>query len=819
MIRRSFFNPFSALVLALAVLASVADTVGFEHVDRSALTPAVLFGTWLIGGLVRCLYERHAARRFERHMQASGLGRAWVRSSEGWTLVDARELAVGDVIRLSEGERCPVDALVSDGEGLCISESAITGEAGSEPRSVGQALRAGSVVVAGSGRAQVIRQASPSDGFVAKADRLRSGFDSGARQTCLVFVRFMVAIIPVVFAVRGAAMGDWGQAALFSLAVVVGLVPEMLPVVTSACLSVAAARLERGRAIVKDVNALETLGRMDEVCVDKTGTLTDDRAILEYYCDVVGNESPKVLSLSYVSAAAVSSGASQLDRALVRACESPASPIATSLEAVRRLSVVETAPFDRALRTSGVTVRIGPEDVARLGLAACDEGPLALTVLKGEVEAVCARCARFEFKGRVVPMDEGCARQAIEAAEEMRSEGIKVLAVAYALAGPGAEPDLALCGFLGFFDAPKASAKGMVASLSSLGVRTRVLTGDSASVARSVCARIGIPAERVLTGEDIDALGDRELVEETARAFVFAELTPLHKARLVQALQRGGSVVGYLGDGSNDLPALRAADLGMVVESAAGECKEAADVVMTERGLESVVLGVREGRRAFANASKYVRIAASSNFGNICSVAVASLFLPFLPATASQLLALNVAYDLTCLTLPWDRVDEEETRSPRSWSETGLAGFMALFGPVSALFDALTFALLFFAICPYLCGGPYDSLGVQEQARFVSTFQAGWLLECVWTQSVALLALRGRRCMDRSGRPGIALSVGIAVVMALSAVLLSSGFASMPAFGALPAWYVVVVACVAACYGTVAVMVKRAYLKRRTRLN
>ena len=413
-------------------------------------------------------------------------------------------------------------------------------------------------------------------------------------------------------------------------------------------------------------------------------------------------------------------------------------------------------------------------------------------------------------------MDADGRQSAYEVAEDMRADGIKVLAVAYSTTSADWD-DLVLCGFLGFFDRPKASARAAVQALSNLSVEVRVLTGDSASVARSTCSRLGIPADSVITGSMLQAMEESEALIRVGKARVFAELTPAQKAQIVSLIRLSGHIVGYIGDGVNDVPALTSADVGIVVDSAAAESKKVADLVLLERDLGVVAEGVSEGRTSFANASKYIRIASSSNFGNICSVAASSIFLPFVPATATQLLLLNLCYDATCLALSWDNVDDAEIARPRAWSGKGLGSFMLHFGFASSAFDIITFAILFLGVCPAVCGAPFAALDAAGRAAFIATFQAGWLLECAWTESLVLLVLRTRSVRD-GDRPCTPLVVMVAVMLVVTALLALSPVAQRFGLATLPVWYLGIVALLSVLYLVVASTIKRVYLARSSSL-
>lgn len=813
MIRKSFFNPFSSLLLALAGLAFLVDVLPQAEGQTGVFAPAVLFLMWLVGGLVRLFYENEAKRSFDRHMFKANHTAVWKRVDACWAQVDADRLMPGDVVRLYAGMLCPVDAVLAEGEHILVSESSLTGESGQTVKREGETVRAGTTIVDGKASATVLTRIADEQPVLRRRARMGTQFGTGAKSICAALVRCMLIVLPFVIMIRGFVLGDWTQALLFALGTAVGLVPEMLPVVTSVCLSGSAHRLKSKQVIVKNVDAMESLGSMDVVCVDKTGTLTEDAAVLEYYTDILGNESEQTLNLAYLESTSQGAAANQLNRAIAEACAVPELHLAAK-DLGRAFTLHASDPFDHVTKASGVKLDATPGALGCLGLQVRPDNHL--TIVKGEVESVCARCAWANFKGELVPMDADGRRSAYEVAEDMRADGIKVLAVAYSTTSADWD-DLVLCGFLGLFDRPKASARAAVQALSELSVEVRVLTGDSASVARSTCSRLGIPADNVITGGMLEGMTESEALVQVGRTRVFAELTPAQKAQIVSLIRLSGHTVGYIGDGVNDVPALTSADVGIVVDSAAAESKKVADLVLLERDLGVVAEGVSEGRASFANASKYIRIASSSNFGNICSVAASSIFLPFVPATATQLLLLNLCYDATCLSLSWDNVDDAEIARPRAWSGKGLGSFMLHFGFASSAFDIITFAILFLGVCPAVCGAPFAALDAAGRAAFIATFQAGWLLECAWTESLVLLVLRTRSVRD-GDRPCTPLVVMVAVMLVVTALLALSPVAQLFGLATLPVWYLGIVALLSVLYLVVASTIKRVYLARSSSL-
>lgn len=812
MFAKSFFNLFSIVLLALAVVSFVSDVLFEPNESLGIFVPVVLIVIWLAGGVVRFGYEDGAKRRFQRHMARSA-NRLVLKKTDGtWEYVEPLSLQVDDVVRLGSGDICPVDAVLAGDVAALVSAASVTGESGLSVCHPGEVIAAGATVVDGKTTARVVSCYNE----VPTSRRSPVGsYSKGAKDICLVLIKVMLVIALVALFGRGVVTGEWGGAFLFAASAIVGLVPEMLPVVTSVCLSGGARRLEREHVIVKDVDSMERLGGIDVLCMDKTGTLTSDEASLEYFTDIFGNESARTLELAYLECSSHGHICNHLDNAVMSLCTSGrVQVVARDLDdAFRR---VGTDPFEHGSKNSGAKVEATQGALSRIGVNGSSQRPV-LTIVKGEVESICRRCSWADFRGQLVPMNPSSTFQALSLADDMRSDGIKVLAVAYGVDVDGWK-GLTLCGFLAFFDAPKKSARAAVKSLSALGVRPKVLTGDSAAVATSVCGRLGISADQVLTGDDIAKMGEDELLIAVDRTSVFAELSPLQKFMVVSALRSSGRTVGYLGDGLNDLPAIQSSDVGIVVNSAATEVKEAADVILEHKDLAVVARGVKEGRRAFANAAKYIRIASSSNFGNVCSVVISGLLLPFLPAIAGQLLVLNLVNDITCLALTVDRVSAEEANKPRTWSGRSLSRFMAVFGPVSTAFDLLTFSLLFFFVCPQVCGGAFFALDAAGRTLFAAAFQAGWLLECAWTQSLAVLMLRASKAFDKGNRPCTVLVVVIGFVLAASSLLLSTPIAEIVGMVSVPPWFLLVVGVESFVYLLMVFLLKRWFLKRYGRL-
>ena len=757
-LRRAFLNPFTIILFVLACISFLTDVVLASNFSRNITTVAIILCMLLVSGAVRFTQELRAKRTADR-LTGMIASTVQVRRNGKWVRMSSEELVVGDLVRLSAGDRVPADIRLTAAKGLFVSQSVITGESAilekdACPLIKGQArsyaeyqnlVFMGSALTGGSGEGVVLAVGEDTvyGGFAAAESSRKNGFDQGANSIAWVLIRFMAVLIPVVLIACGLTKGDWVSAFLFALSVAVGLTPEMLPMVINACLAKGSAAMGKKQTVVKNINAMQGFGSMDVLCVDKTGTLTGDRITLEYYMDILGNESKKVLDLAYLNSVYHTGVRNHLDSALLRCREMPGRELYFQ-ELAAQHPKLDELPFDYERKFASVLVRQGKEN---------------LLIIKGSIDEVCARCSSVEYKGER-HMISGDGMASVRAVvDEMLEDGMKVLAVAYKPLkqenlSQKDEQDLILLGYLAFFDAPKESAAGAIQKLQQLHVGVRVLTGDHRDIAVSICRRLGIDTAQTLTGRELEQLGEDELPVRIERTTLFAELSPKQKVQIVQHLRANGHTVGFLGDGMNDLPAIVEADVGISVDTAAEAVREGADVILLKKDLNVLEEGIQEGRMAFANVSKYIKITASSNFGNILSIVAASVFLPFFPMTSLQLLLLNLLYDILCLVLPWDHVDEETCSRPLEWSGRTLGRFMRFFGPISSFFDILTFSYLFFILCPAVCGGSFASLaGSGERLRFIALFQTGWFLESMWTQVLILHLLRTPKLPLLQSRP------------------------------------------------------------------
>lgn len=823
----AFADPFTYILVLIAVVSVLTDWVFAEASSRDVTTPVIIGVMVLVSGVLRFVQETRSGDAAEALEEMIETTCDVERSETGRSQLPLDEVVVGDVIHLSSGDIVPADLRVISARDLFVSQSSLTGE--SAP--VEKAARLsegdggagavtdlptlaflGSTVISGVATGVVVATGARTQlGEVAgslSAGPRTTSFDEGIASTSRLLMRLMVVMVPAVLVISGVTKGDWLSALLFSLSLAVGLTPEMLPMLVTCCLAKGAVDLSRDKVIVRRLDAIQDLGSLDVLCCDKTGTLTEDRVTLVLHLDVSGNDDPRVLRYAFLNSFFETGVKNLIDSAIIRRAveESAAgeSSVPTTDELVERYHLVDELPFDF--------------DRRRLSVVVGDAEGTTRMICKGALEEVLVACSHAEVDGRVVPLTPELAERVTERAAGLARKGMRVLGVARKddPAGTGAlttddERDMVLVGYLAFLDPPKASAADAVRALADHGVAVKVLTGDSARVAAHVCSSIGIPADTVLTGADLEVMSDDELAERLREASVLAKLSPSQKARVVTLLHTEGHAVGFMGDGVNDAAAMQASDCGISVDSAVDVAREAADIILLEKDLMVLERGIEAGRRTYANMIKYVKMTVSSNFGNIISVVVASIALPFLPMGAVQLLLLNLIYDLSCTAIPWDEVDEELVRRPCRWDTSSIRDFMFQIGPVSTIFDLATFAAMFFVVCPAVAGGAWGALDEGGRALFVATFQAGWFVLSMWTQTIAVHFLRTERVPFFGSQASWSLTVLGFVGIAVVTVLPFTPVGAALDFARLPEGFFALLLVVVACYMGALVLARRRY--------
>ncbi|THA41086.1 magnesium-translocating P-type ATPase [Streptomyces sp. A1547] len=792
---KAFRNPFIAVLVFLAAVMWWQDPA-----DPGVVILSVMVG---VSGLLRFWQEFRSGRAADalkelvtttcavQRRAGSGAGAATVE-------VPMDQVVPGDVVKLAAGDLIPADLRLITAKDLMVGQAALSGEslpvakADAPPRSAGgtptedlgqfettDPVEADNLVLMGtsvtSGTATGVVVATGADTYFGSmagslvGERPQTNFDNGVRKVSFLLIRFMLVMVPVVFAINGLTKGDWDEAFLFGIAVAVGLTPEMLPMVVSANLARGAVAMSQRKVVVKRLNAIQNLGAMDVLCTDKTGTLTEDRIVLDRYLDVHGNEDDEVLEYGYLNSHFQTGLRNLMDQAVINRVDEAEEVVVDA-----RFSMVDEIPFDFARRRMSVVLD-------RNRIVGAPGRPEHVLITKGAVEEVLDLCTHVRDRGRRVELTGQLRSHVTRIAEDNNRRGLRVLAVAtrtmssprdtYSVAD---EEQLTLVGFLAFLDPPKADAARALQGLADKGIAVKVVTGDNDLVAARVCADVGIDVGHVVLGAEIDALDDAALRALAARTTVFAKVNPVQKARIVRALQAGGHTVGFLGDGINDAAALRDADVGISVDTAVDIAKESADIILLEKDLTVLEQGVIQGRNTFGNTIKYIKMTASSNFGNVFSVLVASAFIPFQPMLAIMLLVQNLVYDIAQLATPWDRMDEEYLRKPRNWDAKGIGRFMVCIGPISSVFDIAMFVIM------------WNVFGADSEAD-QALFQSGWFIEGLLSQTLIVHMIRTRKIpfiQSRASWPVMVMTV-LAVLTGLylpfSPLAASLGFVPLPA--------------------------------------
>ena len=822
LLRRAFINPFNIILLVLGIISLATDVVLVSNFARNATTAVIIFSMILISGTIRLVQElraKNASKQLNRLIHES----ITVRRAGEVKEIPAEELVVGDIVLLAAGDRVPADLRLTKVSDLYLSQAAITGESAILEKNA-QALSysnsesltqlenlafMATTVISGKGEGIVLAVGKDTlyGSFTKEDPDEKQSFQKGANSIAWVMLRFIAVLIPIVFILLQITGGRWLESFAFALSVAVGLMPEMLPMVITACLARGSLSMSKKQTIIKDINAMQGFGSMDVLCMDKTGTLTNESILLEYYMDVLGNESGQVLDFAFLNSAYHSGVCNPIDNAIL-ACQTMPGHEQHFSDLLMRYQKEDEIPFDYSRKFVSTLVT--------------DKNGDCQLIMKGNISQIVSRCSHVEFRSEILPMEKNGMQSVASVVDEMLQDGMKVIAVARKKVEkqdqiiPTDEKNMILMGYLAFFDAPKKTAKTSVEALKRLQVTPKILTGDHADVAASICRRVGISSEIILTGVDLDQMTDDELGKTVEDIHVFAELTPGQKVRIVSALRQNGHTVGFLGDGINDIPALCESNVGISVDTAVDAAKDAADVVLLQKDLGVLEQGILEGRKTFTNMLKYIKITASSNFGNIFSIVCASAFLPFLPMTSLQILLLNLLYDILCIILPWDNVDEEETLSPKDWSGKTLGRFMLFFGPISSIFDIVTFLFLYYILCPLLCGGTtyLNMVDPVMQSQYVALFQTGWFLESMWTQVLILHFLRTRKIPFVQSSPSIPVVCTTFVGIIVFTSLTFTKSAGVIGLTKLPIMYFLFLFVVVLLYMLLTTVVKTVYQKK-----
>lgn len=811
----AFVNPFTIVLFLLAIISLFTDVILVSKKDHDFTSIIIMTMMVTISGVL-CLVQEtrsnNSAKKLKEMVKTTVAA-----ERNGKKEISLEEVVPGDIIYLAAGDMIPADLRILVAKDLFVAQSALTGE--SEPVEkcfepmINEAQTPlectnigfmGTNVISGTAIGVVIATgdntyfSTMAKGITEK--KVLTSFDKGVNSVSWLLIKFMMVMVPIVFFVNGFTKGDWFQAFLFALSVAVGLTPEMLPMIVTTNLAKGAVQMAKKKTVVKSLNSIQNFGAMDVLCTDKTGTLTQDKVVLEYHLDIHGNEDMRVLRHAFLNSYYQTGLKNLMDIAILEYADNASFKVL-----IDQYVKVDEIPFDFNRRRMSVVIK--------------DTSGKTQLITKGAVEEMLQISKYAEYKGNVEVLTDEIKEEILETVEKLNKEGMRVIGIAQknnpsvqGVFSVNDECEMVLMGYLAFLDPPKESTKAAVEALKNYGVAVKILTGDNDEVTRCICRQVGIKADKILLGSDIDEMDDELLAAEVEEVSIFAKLSPNQKGRIVSVLRENGHIVGFMGDGINDALAMKKADVGISVDTAVDIAKESADIILLEKDLMVLEDGVIEGRRTFGNIIKYIKMTASSNFGNMFSVLVASIALPFLPMLPIQILILNLIYDISCISIPWDNVDKDYLQVPRKWDASSIGKFMLWIGPTSSLFDIVTYAVMFFIICPMVCHGGYNDYGVNK-TLFMAVFNAGWFVESLCSQTMVIHIIRTVKIPFINSRASgaVILSTIIAITVGIAIQYTSIGRAlqmvSMPImyFG----WLIVILL----CYIIVASAIKEVYKK------
>ena len=823
-IYESIINPFTVILLVIALVSLVTNVWLAKPGEEDPTTSIIIVVLVLISGGIRFIQELRSDRA------ASNLSRLIVNTAtvirEGVEQeLPIDELVVGDIIKLSAGDMIPADVLLLDSRDFFVQQSGLTGEsdavekvclAKADGQNFDSLLETESLAFMGtnviSGRATALVLVVGDETMMGAIEQTLNTYDEPTsferemNSISWLLIRLMLVMVPVVFFINGLTDGDWLEAGVFALSVGVGLTPEMLPMIITASLAKGSIIMAQEKVVIKKLNAIQDLGAIDILCTDKTGTLTQDEIVLEYPLDIHGDLDLAVLRRAFLNSYYQTGLKNLMDRAIINRTEKEAEKHEIVRDLDQTFKKIDELPFDFERRRMSVIVK--------------DDENVISMVTKGALEEMLAISSYVEYKNQITELTEEIRQEILAEVAQLNEQGLRVLGVSYKSDleedydyEVKDESDMILTGYLAFLDPPKSSAAPAIETLAEYGVATKILTGDNDKVTQAVCEKVGLDVDNILLGVEVDALSDEELSQAVENTTVFAKLSPDQKARIILQLKANGHKVGYMGDGINDAPSMKVADVGISVDTAVDIAKETADVILLDKDLMVLEKGLVEGRKVYANMTKYIKMTVSSNFGNIFSLLFASIFLPFLPMAPVHLIVLNLVYDLSCIALPFDNVDSEFLKKPRIWSANSITRFMAWIGPISSIFDVLTYLILYFIVVPMLIGGSYQA-GSEQAGAFITLFQTGWFIESMWTQTMVIYMLRSPKLPFVQSRPALSVIVTTMVAALFVTFLPYSLFASVLKMAPLNGTYFLFLFLIIVLYMVSVTFIKRLYIKR-----
>ncbi|WP_349977377.1 magnesium-translocating P-type ATPase [Streptococcus parasanguinis] len=823
-IYESIINPFTVILLVIALVSFITNVWLAKPGEQDPTTSIIIVTLVLISGGIRFIQELRSDKA------ASNLSRMIVNTatvlrdgSEQEIPID--EIVVGDVIKLSAGDMIPADVVLIDSRDFFVQQSGLTGESDAvekvclrkaNSQNLDSLLESESLAFMGtnviSGRATALVLVVGDETMMGAIEQTINTYDeptSFEREMNTIswlLIRLMLVMVPIVFVINGLTDGDWLEAGVFALSVGVGLTPEMLPMIITASLAKGSIIMAKEKVVIKKLNAIQDLGAIDILCTDKTGTLTQDEIVLEYPLDIHGELDLSVLRRAYLNSYFQTGLKNLMDRAIINRTQKEAKKHEIVRDLDQTFHKIDELPFDFERRRMSVIVK--------------DEDGVVSMVTKGALEEMLSVSTYVEYKGEIKRLTDEVRQEVLAEVAQLNEQGLRVLGVSYKtdldendIFSVEDERDMILTGYLAFLDPPKPSAAPAIKALAEYGVTTKILTGDNEKVTQAVCEKVGLDVERILLGSEIDTMTDQELAQVVETTTVFAKLSPDQKARIILCLKNNGHKVGYMGDGINDAPSMKVSDVGISVDTAVDIAKETADVILLDKDLMVLEKGLVEGRKVYANMTKYIKMTVSSNFGNIFSLLFASIFLPFLPMAPVHLIVLNLIYDLSCIALPFDNVDKEFLKKPRIWEANSIMRFMAWIGPISSVFDIITYMLLYFLVVPMILGHGYNH-GAANAAAFIMVFQTGWFIESMWSQTMVIHMLRSPKLPFIQSRPAFSVVVTTLAAAFFVTSLPYSPLASILKLSQLNGLYFVLLFAIIVLYMLSVTVVKRIYIKK-----
>lgn len=800
-LKEAFINPFNMVLILVAIITFITDVVIATKKDYA--TFVLIVSTVIISAIISLVQETksdNAAKRLKKMIS----NKIDVIRDEIPSIIEVENIVPGDIVKLSSGDMIPGDVRFLETKDLFIDQASLTGESnpvekfaiskGNEDvTDISNIGFTGTNIVSGTATAIVLTTGNNTYfGNMAKSlysVNEKNSFEKGIDDVSKLLIRFMVIMVPIILIINLCTKGDWWSSLLFAITIAVGLTPEMLPVIMTSTMAKGAVDMSKKKTIVKRLSAIQTFGEMNILCTDKTGTLTEDEIILEKYMDVAGKENIRILRHAFLNSYFQTGLKNLIDVAIISRAKKE------KLNILKEKYVREDEiPFDFTRRRMSVVLK--------------DENGKRQLITKGAVDEVMSICSFIDIDGKVVEMTEELRRQAYSVYEKYNTDGLRVLAVAQKnnihgveTFGLQDESDMVLIGFVGFLDPPKETAKQAISALKKHGVDTVVLTGDSEGVALNVCKKVGIEVANCLTGKDVENMTDEQLKEKVKNCHLYSKLSPLQKQKIVRIYQENGNTVGYMGDGINDSPPLKQADVGISVDTAVDIAKETADIILLEKDLNVLEEGVINGRKTFTNVLKYIKMATSGNFGNMLSVIIASIFLPFLPLLPIHILIQNLLCDFAQIGMPFDNVDKEYIEKPKKWNTKEIKNFMFAFGVISTILDIICFMVLWFVF-------KFNTL---EKAVL---FQTGWFAFGIISQTLIIHMIRTHKTPFIKSKSSKQLLISTFTITIITLLITFTNIATIFDLRKLPYEYMLWILGLLCMYTVFIQLYKKIYLKK-----